>query len=86
MGGPARRRAGAHAREVVARYAAQSPRDTTDIQWYGVLACFKLGIILKGTNARAYAGKAPREIGDMLHVAAVGLFERAALLIEDGVR
>jgi aminoglycoside phosphotransferase (APT) family kinase protein len=70
--------------DVVARYAAQSPRDTSNITWYGVLACFKLGIILEGTNARAYAGKAPRAIGDMLHASAVGLFERAAVLIKEG--
>jgi aminoglycoside phosphotransferase (APT) family kinase protein len=70
--------------EVVARYAAQSRRDMTNIQWYGVLACFKLGIILEGTNARAYAGKAAREIGDLLHASAVALFERAALLIKEG--
>jgi aminoglycoside phosphotransferase (APT) family kinase protein len=72
--------------EVVARYAEQSSRDTANIEWYGVLACFKLGIILEGTNARAYAGKAPKAIGDMLHASAVGLFERAALLIKEGVQ
>jgi len=70
--------------EVVAHYASRSPRDTTQIEWYGVLACFKLGIILEGTNARAYAGKAPRAVGDMLHLSAVGLFERAALIIKNG--
>ena len=71
--------------EVIARYAEQSDRDMSRMDWYAVLACFKLGIILEGTNARAYAGKAPREIGDMLHATAVGLFERAAGLIEDGL-
>jgi aminoglycoside phosphotransferase (APT) family kinase protein len=72
--------------EVVAHYAAQTRRDMTNIEWYGVLACFKLGIILEGTNARAYAGKAPRAIGDQLHASAVGLLERAALLIKEGLR
>ena len=72
--------------DVVARYAERSPRDMSNIEWYGVLACFKLGIILEGTNARAYAGKAPRAIGDQLHRSAVGLFERAARLIENGIR
>jgi hypothetical protein len=48
-----------------------------------VLSCFKLGIILEGTNARAAAGLAPREIGDVLHTATVRLFERA-LAIMDG--
>ncbi len=47
------------------------------IGWYAVLACYKLGIILEGTHARACAGKAPKETGDMLHASTVGLFERA---------
>ena len=71
--------------EVVARYAEQTTRDMSAIEWYGVLACFKLGIILEGTNARAYAGKAPRAVGDMLHASAVALFERAGHLIKEGL-
>ena len=42
-----------------------------------VLACFKLGILLEGTHARACAGKAPVEIGDRLHAITLALFERA---------
>ena len=71
--------------EVVNRYAQQTTRDMSAVEWYGVLACFKLGIILEGTNARAYAGKAPRAVGDMLHASAVALFERAAQLIKEGL-
>jgi aminoglycoside phosphotransferase (APT) family kinase protein len=63
--------------ELVARYAQNTTRDLADIYWYTVLACFKLGIILEGTHARAAAGLAPREIGDVLHTATVRLFERA---------
>ena len=69
--------------ELVARYAQNTTRDLSDIDWYTVLSCFKLGIILEGTNARAAAGLAPREIGDVLHTATVRLFERA-LAIMDG--
>jgi aminoglycoside phosphotransferase (APT) family kinase protein len=68
--------------EVIARYAARSSRDLSAIDWYTVCAAFKLGIIIEGTNARAYAGKAPKEIGDMLHDTAVGLFARAVSIIE----
>lgn len=68
--------------ELVARYAANTTRDLSDIDWYAVLACFKLGIILEGSNARAAAGKAPREIGDMLHTATVRLFERAQMIMD----
>lgn len=69
------------AAELVARYAAGSARDCAAIEWYHALACFKLGILLEGTHARACAGKAPRETGDKLHGRAVALFERAARLI-----
>ena len=64
--------------ELVAHYAARTERDMTHIEWYGVLACYKLGILLEGTYARACAGRAPKAIGDTLHTKAVGLFARAA--------
>jgi len=63
--------------ELVAHYAQNTTRDLSEIDWYTVLSCFKLGIILEGTNARAAAGLAPKEIGDVLHTATVRLFERA---------
>ena len=67
--------------EVVARYAQGSRRDLSAIQWYGVMACFKLGIVLEGTHARACAGKAPQSTGDLLHAITLGLFGRAQELI-----
>lgn len=63
--------------ELVAHYAALTGRDLADFDWYAVLACYKLGIILEGTHARACAGKAPRETGDRLHAHTIHLFERA---------
>ncbi len=68
------------AAELVARYGAGSSRDLGAVDWYHVLACYKLGILLEGTYARACAGKAPRDVGDRLHARAVGLFDRAARL------
>jgi aminoglycoside phosphotransferase (APT) family kinase protein len=65
------------ANELVARYGERSPRDIEAIDWYVVLACYRLGIILEGTHARACAGRADRQTGDLLHSATVGLFERA---------
>ena len=65
------------AAELVARYAAGSDRDLSAMDWYLVLACYKLGILLEGTHARACAGKAPRQVGDRLHGRAIALFERA---------
>lgn len=65
------------AEELVARYAEGTTRDLSRVPWYEVLACYKLGIILEGTHARACAGKAPKATGDVLHATTVGLFQRA---------
>lgn len=65
------------ATELIAQYAQRSDRDLSAMPWYTVLACFKLGIVLEGTHARACAGKAPREIGDQLHATTLALFTRA---------
>ena len=70
--------------ELVERYAANTDRDLSRIDWYTVLACFKLGIILEGSHARATAGLAPTEIGDILHTATVRLFERATAIMNGG--
>jgi aminoglycoside phosphotransferase (APT) family kinase protein len=67
---------------LIARYAEGSSRDTGYVDWYEVLACYRLGIILEGTNARAAAGLAPSEVGDRLHATAVSLLERAQELTE----
>jgi aminoglycoside phosphotransferase (APT) family kinase protein len=70
--------------EIVRRYAEHTTRDTSAMNWYAVLACFKLGIVLEGTHARAFAGKAPKPVGDMLHATTLGLFARALELIASG--
>ncbi|CAN5155195.1 phosphotransferase family protein [soil metagenome] len=63
--------------ELIARYAERSDRDLSAIDWYLVLACYKLGILLEGTYARACSGKAPVDVGERLHGRAIALFERA---------
>jgi aminoglycoside phosphotransferase (APT) family kinase protein len=68
--------------ELVQRYARSSKRDLSNVRWYAVLACYKLGILLEGTYARACAGKAPRDVGEQLHDSARRLFGRAAQWIE----
>ena len=67
--------------ELLACYRDHSERDLSAIDWYIVLACYKLGILLEGTSARASAGKADPAIGARFHRRAVALFERAATLI-----
>ncbi|OBI15420.1 aminoglycoside phosphotransferase [Mycobacterium sp. E2462] len=69
--------------DLLQRYAANTSRDLTHLTWYVVLACFKLGIVIEGTLARAYAGQADRAVGDQLHAATVYLFERALRLIDN---
>jgi aminoglycoside phosphotransferase (APT) family kinase protein len=63
--------------ELVEHYGSRTDRDLSAVDWYAVLACYKLGIILEGTHARAFAGLAPTATGDLLHTMTVGLFERA---------
>ncbi len=71
--------------DLLQRYATNTVRDLSHITWYTVLACFKLGIVIEGTLARACAGKAEKEVGDQLHAATVHLFQRALGLIETRV-
>ena len=68
--------------DLVAQYGRNTTRDLSRITWYTVLACFKLGIVLEGTLARASAGKAPMEVGELLHAATVSLFEQAQTLMD----
>ena len=67
--------------ELVDHYRGRTTRDVSAIGWYGVLACYKLGIILEGTHARACAGKAPVATGDRLHAQTIALFQRAQRMI-----
>ncbi len=71
--------------ELVDRYASRSTRDLSAIDWYGALAGFKLGIVLEGTYARSCAGKADRTLGEMFHVVACALIERAEKFSTQGV-
>lgn len=67
--------------ELIEHYGQFSNRNMDAINWYGVLACFKLGSILEGTYARASAGKAPKPIGDKLHNQTIKLFNKANRLM-----
>ncbi len=63
--------------ELIAAYGSMTGFDLTYINWYVVLACFKLGIILEGTYARAFAKKADRSVGELLHTITLELFNLA---------
>jgi aminoglycoside phosphotransferase (APT) family kinase protein len=66
---------------LVARFAEGCTRSLDALDWYVAMACFKLGIVLEGTHARAFAGKAPVEIGEMLHAITLALFRRARAIV-----
>ena len=63
-------------------YAQRSRAGLTHLPWFRVLACYRLGLILEGTHARACAGMAPKEIGDQLHATTVSLLTQALTLID----
>jgi len=71
-------------RELADRYADRTGLPLDDLAWWWTLACYKLGIILEGTNARAASGRAPAETGRDLHDRAVRLLAMAGQLV-DGV-
>ena len=62
-------------------YAARSGADMTRLDWYVVMGCFKLGIVLEGTYARACTGRADAATGQLFHGMAVRLFQRASRLV-----
>jgi aminoglycoside phosphotransferase (APT) family kinase protein len=63
-------------RTIIERYAGGSSRDLAAVDWYQALACYRLGIILEGTYARACAGKAPMPVGERLHAVAQSLIDQ----------
>lgn len=67
--------------ELIKHYAARSDRDLSSLDWYRILGCFKLAILLEGTHARACAGEASRAVGARLHASATALMRRARALI-----
>ncbi len=70
--------------ELVARYAERSSRPLDHLDWYATMACFKLGVLLEGTYARACAKLAPMEVGEQLHATAFRLFEQGLRRIAAG--
>ena len=66
--------------ELVERYLATTGRDPGLVPWFFALACYKLGIIVEGSYARALSGQAPMDIGRRLHDHALWLLEKAAQL------
>jgi aminoglycoside phosphotransferase (APT) family kinase protein len=65
-------------RELVTAYREASTRDLAALDWYVIMAGFRLAILLEGSRARARAGLGSPQVGDDLHRAAVILLKGAA--------
>ena len=68
--------------EIVEAYGKTSKWDVSDVDFYHVLACFRFGSILEGSQARASAGLAPEGVGERLHARTLFLFDQAMEIIE----
>jgi aminoglycoside phosphotransferase (APT) family kinase protein len=66
---------------LITHYGERTSRSLDSAPWFGVLTCYKLGILLEGTYARSLAGRAPKAVGERLHAATLALFDRAARMI-----
>ena len=62
-------------RELLDAYRAAGSRETSRLDWYLAMACFKLGVVIEGTWSRYLAGQASAEAGERLHSSAVSLIE-----------
>jgi aminoglycoside phosphotransferase (APT) family kinase protein len=67
--------------EMIARYAKRSGRSLVHLPWFEVFACYKLGLILEGSHARAQAGLADIATGERLHRSAISLLDEARAII-----
>jgi aminoglycoside phosphotransferase (APT) family kinase protein len=62
-------------RELLDAYLAAGGRETSRLDWYIAMACFKLGIVIEGTWSRYLVGQASREAGEQLHASAQNLID-----------
>jgi aminoglycoside phosphotransferase (APT) family kinase protein len=62
-------------KELLDAYWAAGGRQTSRLDWYTAMACFKLGIVIEGTWSRYLIGKASRDAGEALHFNAQNLIE-----------
>jgi aminoglycoside phosphotransferase (APT) family kinase protein len=62
-------------RELLDAYLAAGGRETSSLDWYLAMACFKLGIVIEGTWSRYLLGQASRDAGERLHSNAQNLID-----------
>src|SRR6478736_2924076 len=61
--------------ELLDAYLAAGGRETSNLNWYVAMACFKLGIVIEGTWSRYLMGQASRDAGEALHASAQNLID-----------
>ena len=62
-------------RELLEAYLAAGGRETSRLDWYIAMACFKLGVVIEGTWSRFLIGQASRDAGERLHANAQNLID-----------
>jgi aminoglycoside phosphotransferase (APT) family kinase protein len=62
-------------RELLEAYFSAGGRETSSLDWYVAMACFKLGIVIEGTWSRFLIGQASRDAGERLHANAQNLID-----------
>jgi aminoglycoside phosphotransferase (APT) family kinase protein len=62
-------------RELLDAYFAAGGSETSWLDWYVVMACFKLGVVIEGTWSRFLVGQASRDAGERLHFNAQNLID-----------
>jgi len=60
--------------DLINHWAEQTGLSVADMDWWFVLAAFKLGILLEGTWARSLEGQGNQDVGLVLHLQANWLF------------
>ena len=69
-------------RQLIARYAHKSARDTASIAWYDVFARWKLAIALEGSYAKFLRGQSDKPLHEFFGTQADLLLESAENIIE----
>jgi aminoglycoside phosphotransferase (APT) family kinase protein len=62
-------------RELLDAYCGAGGRQTSRLDWYLAMACFKLGVVIEGTWSRYLIGQASRDAGEALHANAQNLID-----------
>jgi aminoglycoside phosphotransferase (APT) family kinase protein len=63
--------------ELIRLYGELTGRDMAEMPWFFTMACYKLALLLEGSYARSFSGKAPKDLGEKLHNVGLWLLAKA---------